>query len=89
MDEIENYCDAHGATKLKRMIEEYWAARGHCVSVILVQGPFSAPIRAARVDVRSDLVNGLPPERPQHESASTDGAGPGEALGHALIAEQT
>jgi hypothetical protein len=81
MDEIENYCDAHGAAKLKVMIEQYWGARGHCVSVMLVQAPFSAPIRAARVDLRSDLVNGLPLERRKHEGALTGGSGLSTAVG--------
>ena len=58
-DERE-YTDAAGARELKQRIEAYWLERGHRVQVMLVDGAFTAALRASRVDVRSDLVNGLP-----------------------------
>lgn len=51
---------ASGAAALKARIEAYWLGRGYEVQVMLVDGPFSAALRATRVDVRSELVNGLP-----------------------------
>jgi hypothetical protein len=55
-----NFTDRQGASELKARIEEYWRKRGFEVQVILVEAPFSPAVRAARVDVRSDLVNGWP-----------------------------
>lgn len=49
-----------GAATLKQRIEAYWRERGYEVQVMLVDGPFNPALRAARVDVRSELVNGLP-----------------------------
>jgi hypothetical protein len=49
-----------GAAALKSKIETYWRERGYEVQVLLVDGPFSAALRATRVDVRSEMVNGLP-----------------------------
>lgn len=55
-----DYTNDHGAAVLKSRIEAYWRAHGFDVQIVLVPGPFSAALRAGRVDVRSDLVNGLP-----------------------------
>ena len=49
-----------GAAVLKRKIETYWADRGMPVQVMLIEGPFSSALRNARVDVRSDMINGMP-----------------------------
>jgi hypothetical protein len=54
------FTDRLGACELKARIEEYWRARGHEIQVILVEAAFNPALRACRVDVRSDLVNGLP-----------------------------
>lgn len=51
-----------GANALKTQIETFWAERGHTVQVWLEQKEFNAVVRAARYDVRSDLVNGMPRE---------------------------
>ncbi len=62
-DRLENqreFTDRNGAAELKALIEAYWRARGFDVQVMLVEGPFSQALRTSRVDVRSDLVNGLP-----------------------------
>ena len=58
-----DYTDRAGANALKARIEAYWRERGHEVEVTLVDAPFAAALRAARVDVRSELVNGLPRRR--------------------------
>lgn len=55
-----NYCDKSGAAILKTMIEEYWRARGHEVTIWLDDNGFHAALRTARFDVRSDMINGLP-----------------------------
>jgi|CXWL01.1.fsa_nt_gi hypothetical protein len=51
---------ATGAAAIKSKIEAYWRDRGYEVQVMLVDGPFSPALRASRVDVRSELINGLP-----------------------------
>lgn len=55
-----SFTDRKGALELKARIEEYWRKRGFDVQVLLVEAPFSPAVRAARVDIRSDLVNGWP-----------------------------
>lgn len=57
----EEYCDRNGAVVLKEKIEAYWRARGHEVQVDLRDAGFHPAIRAARVDLRSNLRNGFPP----------------------------
>ena len=58
-----DYTCQDGAKELKARIEAFWRARGHEVQVMLVEAPFTQAIRAARYDVRSELVNGLPRQR--------------------------
>jgi len=57
---IGNYTDRAGASALKERIEAYWRERGHEVEVHLVEAPFTPAVRAARFDVRSEMINGLP-----------------------------
>lgn len=59
-DEGPDYCSRDGALELKRKIEAYWAERGQHVTVLLHNGGFHPAIRAARFDLRSDLINGMP-----------------------------
>ncbi len=58
-----DYTDAAGAATLKARIEAYWRERGFEVQVMLVDAPFAAALRAARVDVRSEMINGMPRRR--------------------------
>ncbi|MBY0562969.1 MAG: hypothetical protein K2P58_02185 [Hyphomonadaceae bacterium] len=58
--QASEFTDRHGAKELKARIEAYWRARGFEVQVMLLEGAFTPQLRACRVDVRSDLVNGLP-----------------------------
>jgi hypothetical protein len=58
--ETGDYCSQAGALALKSIIEAYWRTRGHEVVVALAATGFDPALRAARFDVRSDLVNGLP-----------------------------
>ncbi len=69
-----DYCSRDGALELKRKIEAYWAERGQHVTVLLHNVGFHPAIRAARFDLRSDLINGMPragraaaPPKPQQE----------------------
>lgn len=62
--ELADHCSREGATELKKKIEAYWRDRGFDVMVVLHNVGFHAAIRAARYDVRSDMVNGLPRRRP-------------------------
>ena len=55
-----DYTDRAGAEKLKARIEAYWRERGSEVQIMLVPAGFTAALRAARYDVRSELLNGLP-----------------------------
>lgn len=56
-------CEQEGATRLAAQIREYWARKGGYVETRLIPGPFCAAMRTARMDVRSDMVNGLPRKR--------------------------
>ena len=58
-----DFCDQDGARKLKAKIEEYWATRGFDVSINLVDAGFVPAMRSARTDVRSNMVNGMPPRK--------------------------
>lgn len=69
-----DYCSQDGASALKAVIEAYWAARGQQVMVALHNVGFHPAIRAARYDVRSDMVNGRP------RGASTAAAKKAETL---------
>jgi hypothetical protein len=62
-ESFREYTDRAGASELKARIEAYWRERGHEVQVMLVEGGFTAALRAGRMDVRSDLVNGMPRAR--------------------------
>jgi len=55
-----DYTDRAGAEKLKARIEAYWRERGNEIQVTLIPAGFTAALRAARYDVRSELLNGLP-----------------------------
>ncbi len=55
-----DYTSREGALALKARIEAFWHERGHDVTVALHNVGFHPAIRAARFDVRSDMVNGLP-----------------------------
>lgn len=55
-----NFTDHAGANELKTRIERYWLERGFEVQVMLIEAPFAPALRAARYDVRSEMINGLP-----------------------------
>lgn len=55
-----DFCSRNGAMALKAKIEAYWRERGHTVLVALHNVGFHPAIRAARFDVRSDMINGMP-----------------------------
>jgi hypothetical protein len=58
--EPADYCSREGALNLKSKIEAYWRERGQDVMIALHNVGFHPAIRAARFDVRSDMVNGMP-----------------------------
>jgi hypothetical protein len=58
--ELYDYCSREGAAALKEKIEAYWRERGQHVMIALHNVGFHPAIRAARFDVRSDMVNGMP-----------------------------
>jgi len=62
------FCTKEGAAALKGRIEAYWRERGYEVVVKLVDAGFAAAMRSARIDVRSDMVNGLPVRRVTNDS---------------------
>lgn len=55
-----DFCSREGAQILKQKIEAYWRDRGQNVTILLHNVGFHPAIRAARYDVRSDMVNGMP-----------------------------
>ena len=65
------WCDNDGASRLKQRIEAYWRDRGFDVDVNLVDAGFTASMRSARIDVRSDMVNGMPRRRAESEVNAT------------------
>jgi hypothetical protein len=58
--EPADYCSRDGAVALKEKIEAYWRERGQDVMLSLHNVGFHPAIRAARYDVRSDMINGMP-----------------------------
>lgn len=74
-----DYCSRDGAMALKARIEAYWRERGLEVMIALHNVGFHPAIRAARYDVRSDMVNGMPRDAfgAKHNRTETqeDGAG--------------
>ncbi len=58
--EPADYCSREGANALKEKIEAYWRERGMHVMIALHNVGFHPAIRAARYDVRSDMINGMP-----------------------------
>lgn len=75
------YTDRYGADALKTRIEAYWRERGFDVQVMLVEGSFTPQLRACRVDVRSDLVNGLPRMRARTNQVPAGASAPFFLLG--------
>lgn len=65
-------CSRAGAQALKAKIEAYWLERGHTVMIVLHNVGFHPAIRAARFDVRSDMVNGMPRARRSQKPALTE-----------------
>lgn len=55
-----DFCSRDGALALKAKIEAYWRARGLDVQISMMNVGFHPAIRAARFDLRSDMINGLP-----------------------------
>jgi hypothetical protein len=57
---MTDFCTREGAQALKEKIEAYWRERGHNVLVSLQNVGFHPAIRAARYEIKSDMVNGMP-----------------------------
>jgi hypothetical protein len=64
---FNDFCTEDGAKRLARMIEEYWRDRGYAVDVKLIEAGFMPAMRAARTDVRSNMVNGFPRRERERE----------------------
>ena len=67
-----DYCSRDGAMALKEKIEAYWRERGQNVMIALHNVGFHPAIRAARYDVRSDMVNGMPSTAQKMQRPSTE-----------------
>ncbi len=67
-----DYCSRDGAMALKDKIESYWRERGQDVMIALHNVGFHPAIRAARYDVRSDMVNGMPRGAQKTKRPSTE-----------------
>ena len=66
-DPTTETCDKDGAERIKAKIEAYWAERGHDVFVALESRGYHPSVRAVRYELRSNLVNGLPPGRAREQ----------------------
>ncbi len=55
-----NYCTEAGAHLLKKQIENYWHARGYDVTIGVHEMGFHPSVRAARFELRSNMINGEP-----------------------------
>lgn len=65
---MENdWCTPDGARRLKDKIEAYWRDKGYTVEINLIDAGFMPAMRSARVDVRSDMLNGMPRRRADNE----------------------
>ena len=58
----KDFCTVEGAFRLKRLIEQYWRERNYAVEVKLMDAGFGG-VQRSRMDVRSDMVDGLPAKR--------------------------
>jgi hypothetical protein len=67
-----DFCSREGAMALKEKIEAYWRERGQNVMIALHNVGFHPAIRAARYDVRSDMVNGMPRATPKTRSTPVE-----------------
>ncbi len=63
MTRPHDLCTPDGAARLKSRIEAYWSERGYQVDVSLIEMGHNVKMRSARVDVRSDMVGGMPRRR--------------------------
>ena len=55
-----DFCGVDGADRLKKMIESHWRGLGHEVRVYCQQGEHHSQMRITRMDVRSNMINGMP-----------------------------
>ena len=66
-----NFCDRAGAEELKSRLKAYWIARGYDIDVTVREGGFHPAVRSVRFDVRSNMRNGLPSNKPLATFANT------------------
>ena len=57
---MSDYCSKDGASRLQRMIADFWRKKGYEVDIELVNEGFVSTMRSARTDLRSNMVNGMP-----------------------------
>ena len=81
--EPADYCSREGALALKARIEAYWRERGQDVMIALHNVGFHPAIRAARFDVRSDMLNGMPRAVAKLREAAGPAAGASAAVSEA------
>jgi|GEM_PF-3460994 len=60
--EAMNYFDERGARELLKRIKAHWAAKGYEVDGYIVDCGFHEKVRTARYEVRTNLINGMPPQ---------------------------
>ena len=56
------WCSDPAASELRNKIEAYWRKRGFAIQTEAVDAEYVDTCRTARVDIRSNLINGLPPK---------------------------
>lgn len=57
---MSDLCTEEGAHRLASKIEEFWRKRGFDVDFETRREGFVSTMRSARIDLRSDMVNGMP-----------------------------
>lgn len=58
----QDWTGGEPAAELARRIEAYWRERGYDVVCEITPIGFNRDLRMSRVDIRSNLVDGRPPE---------------------------
>lgn len=63
---VGEFCSEAGATELKWRIIEHWTKLGKAKYLVveIVAGPFTPAMRSASYYVRSNMLNGMPPNKP-------------------------
>ncbi|MGF1545655.1 MAG: hypothetical protein ACFB00_14375 [Parvularculaceae bacterium] len=57
---MADHCDKDGAQRLAQRIQDFWRKQGFDVRIEMNAEGFVSTMRSARMDLRSDMINGMP-----------------------------